>query len=133
MPNDDSTQIDLRQVATVTLSHLDRLAHPYIASEKVRDIVHTPHSIWSTPCILLQLQLDAVDQQRISKVFHWGGGSSKGSHALTKPNISTILLDMGAKQIVSSEKHRLVLTVHGSVYWLKDSGDLTPEPQVNYM
>lgn len=39
LPNDDSTQIDLRQVATVTLSHLDRLAQPYIASEKVGDMV----------------------------------------------------------------------------------------------
>ena len=87
-------------------------------------------SIWN-PIILLQLQLDAVDQQRISKVFHQGGGLHKGgSYACTKPNISTILVDMGAKQIVSSEKHRLFLTVHGSVYWLKDSDDLLPEPQV---
>ena len=82
------------------------------------------------PLIHLQLQLDAVDQQRVSKVFHWGGGSRKGTYALTKPNVSTILLDMGAKQIVSSEEHRLVLTAHGSVYWLKDSGEAAPEPQV---
>ena len=35
LPNDDNTKVDLRQVATVTLAHLDRLAHPYASSDMV--------------------------------------------------------------------------------------------------
>ena len=36
LPNDDSTKVDLQQVATVTLSHLDRLAEPYYSTDMVR-------------------------------------------------------------------------------------------------
>jgi hypothetical protein len=35
LPNDDNTKVDLRQVATVTLSHLDRLAQPYTSLDMV--------------------------------------------------------------------------------------------------
>lgn len=35
LPNDDSTKIELRQVATVTLSHLDRIAEPYCSIDMV--------------------------------------------------------------------------------------------------
>jgi len=39
LPNDDTTQVGLRQVATVTLSHLDRLAQPYSVPDVVRTII----------------------------------------------------------------------------------------------
>ena len=35
LPNDDSTKMDLRQVATITLSHLDRIAEPYCSIDMV--------------------------------------------------------------------------------------------------
>ena len=35
LPNDDSTKVDLQQVATVTLSHLDRIAEPYYSIDMV--------------------------------------------------------------------------------------------------
>ena len=74
-----------------------------------------------------------MDQQRISNVFHWGEGFREvEDYAHTKHSISTILVDMGAKHIVSSKYHRLFLTVHGSVYWLKDRDDQLPEPQVGF-
>jgi len=96
LPNDDTTQVGLRQVATVTLSHLDRLAQPY----SVPDVVN-----------------DGSDQLP-SKVLHWGGDSKEGS-SLTGPQSSEILVELGAKQIVASDKHRIVLTVNGLVYSLK--------------
>ena len=37
LPNDDSTKVDLQQVATVTLSHLDRIAEPYYSTDMVRN------------------------------------------------------------------------------------------------
>ena len=38
LPNDDNTKVDLRQVATVTLSHLDRLARPYTSLDMVSHV-----------------------------------------------------------------------------------------------
>ncbi len=35
LPNDDSTPVNLSQVATVALSHLDRIAKPYSLTELV--------------------------------------------------------------------------------------------------
>ena len=35
LPNDDATKLDVRQVATVTMAHLDRLAEPYNAFDLV--------------------------------------------------------------------------------------------------
>ena len=31
-------------------------------------------------------------------------------------------MELGTRQIVASDKHKLVLTVHGSVYSLQDKG-----------
>ena len=39
LPNDDNTKVDLRQVATVTLAHLDRLAQPYTNLDIVRALL----------------------------------------------------------------------------------------------
>jgi len=44
LPNDDSTKVDLQQVAVVTMSHLDRIAEPYYSIDMVR-----------TQCILCTL------------------------------------------------------------------------------
>ncbi len=35
LPNDDSTKVNLQQVATMTLCHLDRIAEPYYALNMV--------------------------------------------------------------------------------------------------
>ena len=51
-------------------------------------------------------------------MFHWGGDSKEDS-SLTGPQSSDILVELGAKQIVASDKHRIVLTVNGLVYSLK--------------
>ena len=45
LPNDDNTKVDLRQVATVTLSHLDRLAQPYTSLDMVNRI-HVDSAAW---------------------------------------------------------------------------------------
>lgn len=37
LPNDDSTKVDLQQVATMTLCHLDRIAEPYYVQDTVRE------------------------------------------------------------------------------------------------
>lgn len=37
LPNDDTTKLDLQQVATVAMAHLDRIAEPYLAFDKVQD------------------------------------------------------------------------------------------------
>lgn len=36
LPNDDTTKLDLQQVATVAMAHLDRIAEPYLAFDKVQ-------------------------------------------------------------------------------------------------
>ncbi len=63
------------------------------------------------------------------KVLHWGGGRKDS----IGPRSSDILLELGAKQVVASDKYRLVLTVHGTVYdlKLKDSGDYTATVSCN--
>ena len=55
------------------------------------------------------------------KVLHWGGGKKESAGLRTAQN-SNLLVELGTKQIVASDKHRLVLTVHGSVYSLKAKG-----------
>ena len=71
-----------------------------------------------THTLPLLLQVNDSSDQLPSKVLHWGGGSKEGS-SLTGPQSSEILVELGAKQIVASDKHRIVLTVNGLVYSLK--------------
>ena len=42
LPNDDSTKVDLRQVATVIFSHLDRLAEPFTSIDMVNSLSNCP-------------------------------------------------------------------------------------------
>lgn len=37
LPNDDTTQLALRQVATVAMAHLDRIAEPYNIFDSVSE------------------------------------------------------------------------------------------------
>ena len=59
-----------------------------------------------------------------SKVLHWGGGKKEDS-LLAGPQSSDTLVELGAKQIVASDKHCIVLTMSGLVYSLqaKSSGE----------
>ena len=43
LPNNETSKVDLRKASTVLLSHLDRLAAPYIILENVRDVIE-PHT-----------------------------------------------------------------------------------------
>ena len=77
----------------------------------------------SSLSLLLSKVPDDVDQ-RPSKVLHWGGGKKEGS-ALAGPQNSETLVEFGAKQIVASDKHHVMLTMSGLVYSLqaKTSGE----------
>ena len=77
----------------------------------------------SSLSLLLSKVPDDVDQ-RPSKVLHWGGGKKEGS-ALAGPQNSETLVEFGAKQIVASDKHHVMLTMSGLVYSLqaKSSGE----------
>ena len=57
-------------------------------------------------------------------MLHWGGGKKEGS-ALAGPQNSETLVEFGAKQIVASDKHHVMLTMSGLVYSLqaKSSGE----------
>ena len=57
-------------------------------------------------------------------MLHWGGGKKEGS-TLAGPQNSDTLVELGAKQIVASDKHHVMLTLSGLVYSLqaKSSGE----------
>ena len=44
LPNDDKAKLELKQVAAVTLAHLDRIAEPYLQLEEVLQIIIVIHS-----------------------------------------------------------------------------------------
>ena len=44
LPNDDKAKLELKQVAAVTLAHLDRIAEPYLQLEEVLQIIIIIHS-----------------------------------------------------------------------------------------
>ncbi|XP_019851476.1 PREDICTED: E3 ubiquitin-protein ligase HERC2-like [Amphimedon queenslandica] len=106
LPNDDSTRLGLKQCATIALSHLDRLAEPYICSEET---------------------IDGTVKRKASEIAHWGSNRSEGGPSIIQT--SNILLEIGAKEFYSSPKHRVVLTVHGTVFYVMDAsmGDFTVE------
>ena len=81
-------------------------------------------------CILLQV--GEHSDRPPSLVFHWGSPGGDSSTPLS-PHVSDMLATLGVRQIVSSQKHRLVLTCDGKVFSLSalSSGDFLPEVRMH--
>ncbi|CAI8025913.1 E3 ubiquitin-protein ligase HERC2 [Geodia barretti] len=113
LPNDESTSLNPGLVATVTLSHLDRLASPYYSLQMTND------------------QSTGEDDQHVSQVYHWGGDWGSAT-SLSNPHPLPLVVELRAKTIAASDKELFVLSVDGTVYKLTLSGKekYTPTPVV---
>lgn len=71
--------------------------------------------------------VDGTMKRKASEISHWGSNRSEEGPSLM--HSSNMLLEIGARHFYSSPKHRVVLTVHGTVFSVLDGsmGDFTVE------
>ncbi|CAG5129600.1 unnamed protein product, partial [Candidula unifasciata] len=109
-PEDEEAAVDLRQSAVFIMSHLDRLAAPYLPVSSAQ-----------------KSQCQAVTQEIVGMGWlSWANSSSSGSG----PHVLEVFNDLGGvQQIVCAERCLLALTRTGRVYVMYYSSD-TQSPQL---
>ncbi len=109
LPGDDTMAVDLRQCAVVIMSHLDRLAQPYMLPTDNQ-------------------KAQAVNQETLG----WGWLGWQGGSPTAGPNVIESLSEIGGvKQIACAERCLLALTKSGKVYMMLYSSE-TQTPQQVY-
>uniref|UniRef100_A0A2C9K806 HECT-type E3 ubiquitin transferase n=1 Tax=Biomphalaria glabrata TaxID=6526 RepID=A0A2C9K806_BIOGL len=113
-PPEEETAIDLRQSAVVIMSHLDRLAAPYLPVSST----HKSHCHHSVTQEIIGLGL-----------LSWSSSTSSNSY-----HVLEVFNDLGGvQQIVCAEKHLLALTRTGRVYTMYYSSDTqSPQPVTGF-
>lgn len=125
LPNDDTAQLDVQQVATVAMAHLDRIAEPYNAFDMVSNQFQLIPIGAHWQLYTDSLQIPKFSETQPARALHWGGVDD-----LTA-NLPGILVDLEATQVVASDKFYLVLTSKGAVHSV-DGSKADSGPVVSY-